>query len=80
VRLAFYARVSMEEQLEGYSIDAQLRAGQELASRMGAELVPYVREGKPARVEVIQRLLSGQAPRALRGGDKSGRRQRACQV
>lgn len=55
MRLAFYARVSSEEQVQGYSIDAQLRAGRELAEGKGAEFVPYVEEGRSARTEDIRK-------------------------
>ncbi|MCL5959522.1 MAG: recombinase family protein, partial [Chloroflexi bacterium] len=52
MKAAIYARVSTEEQLSGYSIDAQLRACREHA---GANAAEYVEEGKSARTEDIRR-------------------------
>ncbi len=48
MRAAIYARVSTEEQAQGYSIDAQLRACRE---RAGPDALAYVEEGKSARTE-----------------------------
>jgi DNA invertase Pin-like site-specific DNA recombinase len=54
MRAALYARVSSEEQVEGYSIDAQLRAGRSLAREQGWQVVAeYIDEGKSARSEDI---------------------------
>lgn len=56
MRAALYARVSTDEQVEGYSIDAQLRAGRDLAHQRGWVIVEeYVDEGKSARVEDIDK-------------------------
>ncbi|MFC1958231.1 recombinase family protein [Chloroflexota bacterium] len=56
MRVAVYARVSTEEQVEGYSIDAQLRAGRNFANEKEWILVnEYVDEGKSARSEDITR-------------------------
>lgn len=54
-RVGFYARVSSEEQTQGYSIDAQLRAGQQLAADRGLEFVPYVEPGRSAKGEDLRR-------------------------
>ncbi len=52
MRAALYARVSSEEQVEGYSIDAQLRACRNYAREKGWVIVnEYVDEGKSARSE-----------------------------
>ncbi len=54
MRAAIYARVSSEEQVEGYSIDAQLRAGRTFARERGWIIVnEYVDEGKSARSDNI---------------------------
>ena len=54
MRAALYARVSSEEQVEGYSIDAQLRACRNLAREKGWQIVAeYVDEGKSARSDDI---------------------------
>lgn len=56
VKAALYARVSSEEQVEGYSIDAQRRAFQTLCQNKG--WVPYreyIEEGKSARTENINK-------------------------
>ena len=53
---ALYARVSSEEQMEGYSIDAQRRAFQTLAQARGWVISKeYVEEGKSARTENINK-------------------------
>jgi len=52
MRAAIYARVSSEEQLAGYSIDAQLRACRE---RAGSDAIEYIEEGKSARTEDIRK-------------------------
>lgn len=52
MRAALYARVSSEEQVEGYSIDAQKRAFQSLVQgRDWISSKEYVEEGKSARTE-----------------------------
>ena len=56
MRAALYARVSTEEQLEGYSIDAQKRAFQALLEGRGwAPCRYYIEEGKSARTEDINK-------------------------
>ena len=56
MRAALYARVSSEEQVEGYSIDAQKRAFQALVVGRGwTEYQQYVDEGKSARTDDINR-------------------------
>jgi len=56
MRSALYARVSSEEQVEGYSIDAQLRAGRKLASDKGWTITAeYIDEGKSARSDDINK-------------------------
>jgi len=54
-RIGFYARVSSEEQTQGYSIDAQLRAGQQLATERGLEFTSYVEPGRSAKGEDLRR-------------------------
>src|SRR5829696_4725644 len=50
VRAALYERVSSEEQVEGYSLDAQDRAGQLYCAAHGFEVVQVYRdEGRSAR-------------------------------
>lgn len=54
MRAALYARVSTEEQVEGYSIDAQRRAFQTLVEGRGWTIYrEYLEEGKSARTENI---------------------------
>ena len=56
MRAALYARVSSEEQVEGYSIDAQRRAFETLCQ--GRDWIPYheyIEEGKSARTENINK-------------------------
>jgi DNA invertase Pin-like site-specific DNA recombinase len=56
MRAVLYARVSSEEQVEGYSIDAQRRAFQALCQ--GREWKPYreyIEEGKSARTENVNK-------------------------
>lgn len=70
MRAALYARVSSEEQLEGYSIDAQKRAFQALLG--GREWTPYreyIEEGKSARAEDINKrpMFKGMIADALAG-------------
>ena len=56
MRAALYARVSTEEQTEGYSIDAQTRACRDYAKALGWVIVAeYIDEGKSARTEDIKR-------------------------
>jgi len=56
VRAALYARVSTEEQLEGYSIDAQRRAFQALVQgRDWIAIKEYLEEGRSARTEDISK-------------------------
>src|SRR5262245_25686386 len=55
-RVALYVRVSSEEQLEGYSIDAQRRAARALCAERGWEVVAeYADEGRSARYEDLNR-------------------------
>jgi len=56
MRAALYARVSSEEQVEGYSIDAQRRAFQALVEgREWTTYREYIEEGKSARTDNINR-------------------------
>ena len=56
MRAALYARVSTEEQTEGYSIDAQKRAFQTLCQGRGwTPYREYIEEGKSARTENINK-------------------------
>ena len=56
MRAALYARVSTEEQVEGYSIDAQRRAFQAvLQSRNWIAYREYLEEGRSARTEDISK-------------------------
>ena len=56
MRAAFYARVSSEEQVEGYSIDAQVRAFKKLVEdRHWEEYHEYIDEGKSARSDNIDK-------------------------
>ena len=56
MKAALYARVSDEEQVEGYSLDAQRRAFRSLVeSRDWTIYNEYVEEGKSARTEHIDR-------------------------
>lgn len=56
MRVALYARVSTEEQLEGYSIDAQQRNYHTLLEGRGwASYTEYIEEGKSARSENINK-------------------------
>jgi DNA invertase Pin-like site-specific DNA recombinase len=55
-RIAVYVRVSSEEQLEGYSLEAQLRAIRAYCAERGWRIVlEYVEEGKSARYEDLTR-------------------------
>jgi site-specific DNA recombinase len=56
MRAALYARVSSEEQVEGYSIDAQIRAFRQFCeSKQWAPYREYIEEGKSARTENINK-------------------------
>jgi site-specific DNA recombinase len=56
MRAALYARVSSEEQVEGYSIDAQVRAFKKLIQdRNWKEYHEYIDEGKSARSDNIDK-------------------------
>ncbi|MBA7694451.1 hypothetical protein ES703_103061 [subsurface metagenome] len=56
MRAALYARVSSEEQVEGYSIDAQRRAFKALVEGRGWTVYQeYIEEGKSARTDNINR-------------------------
>lgn len=56
MRAALYARVSSEEQVEGYSIDAQRRAFKALCeSRQWTPYREYIEEGKSARTDNINK-------------------------
>ena len=56
MRAALYARVSSEEQLEGYSIDAQRRAFHGfLEGRGWTHAGEYIDEGKSARTDDINK-------------------------
>jgi DNA invertase Pin-like site-specific DNA recombinase len=56
LKAALYARVSSEEQVEGYSIDAQRRAFQTLCQNKGwISYREYIEEGKSARTENINK-------------------------
>ncbi len=56
MRAALYARVSSEEQVEGYSLDAQRRAFETLVEARGWTIYKeYLEEGKSARTENINK-------------------------
>jgi len=56
MKAALYARVSTEEQTEGYSIDAQKRAFQALCQGRGwTPCREYIEEGKSARTDNINK-------------------------
>ena len=58
MKAALYARVSSEEQVEGYSIDAQRRAFAVLCeSRQWTSHREYIEEGKSARTEDSEDFL-----------------------
>lgn len=55
-RASLYARVSSEEQVEGYSIDAQVRAFRQLCAEKGWETHrEYIEEGKSAHTEDLRK-------------------------
>ena len=54
MRAALYARVSDEEQMEGYSLDAQRRAFRDYAKGQGWDTFrEYVEEGVSARTDDV---------------------------
>jgi DNA invertase Pin-like site-specific DNA recombinase len=56
LRAAIYARVSSEEQIEGYSLDAQLRACRNFASEHGWVVASeFIDEGRSARTDDIRK-------------------------
>lgn len=56
MRAALYARVSTEEQVQGYSIDAQLRACRAFAQDKGWQVAAeYVDKGRSARTDDISK-------------------------
>jgi len=56
MRAALYARVSDEEQVEGYSLDAQARAFQQFCEQKGWHVYrAYVEEGRSARTEDLRK-------------------------
>jgi site-specific DNA recombinase len=56
MRAAIYARVSSEEQVEGYSLDAQLRAGRSFVAEHQWSLHrEYVEEGRSAHTDDIKK-------------------------
>jgi len=56
MRAALYARVSTEEQVEGYSIDAQRRAFQSLVETGGwTHYKEYIEEGKSAHTNDLRK-------------------------
>ena len=57
MRAALYARVSSEEQVEGYSIDAQRRAFANLVKdKQWTAYQEYIDEGKSARSDNISKI------------------------
>lgn len=56
MRVGPYLRVSSEEQVEGYSLDAQLRAIRAFCAEKGWEVIKeYVDEGKSARTDNVSK-------------------------
>src|SRR5215204_929944 len=56
IRAALYERVSSEEQVEGYSLDAQDRAGRLYCEAQGWEIVQVYRdEGRSARTDDLSK-------------------------
>ena len=56
MRAALYARVSSEEQAEGYSLDAQIRACRKYAEEHSWTMLwEYVEEGRSARTDDINK-------------------------
>ena len=59
MKAALYARVSSEEQVEGYSIDAQRRAFDTLVQGRGwTKYQEYIDEGKSARTDNVNKRLA----------------------
>src|SRR5262249_14633316 len=59
-RVAVYVRVSSEEQLDGYSLDAQMRAARAYCEDRGWEITAtYPEEGRSARYEDLNRRPAG---------------------
>ena len=55
-RAALYARVSSEEQVQGYSLDAQRRAFQKLVEERGWTVFrEYVEEGRSAHTDDVRK-------------------------
>jgi DNA invertase Pin-like site-specific DNA recombinase len=50
-RAAVYVRVSTDDQVDGYSLDAQVRAGEAYCAQHGWEPVLYREEGRSARTD-----------------------------
>jgi hypothetical protein len=58
-RSALYVRVSSEEQVDGYSLDAQVRAIESSCEQHGYDLVARYRdEGKSARTDNLKKRLT----------------------
>ena len=58
LKAAVYARVSSEEQVEGYSLDAQRRAFQALVEGRGWTVFQeYLEEGRSAHTDDIRKRL-----------------------
>jgi site-specific DNA recombinase len=58
LRAGVYVRVSSEEQLEGYSLDAQRRAAKQYCEAHGWRIVrTYADEGKSARTDDLAKPL-----------------------
>src|SRR5262245_10452695 len=56
LRAVLYLRVSSEEQVEGYSLDAQERAGRAWCEQHDAELIAiYKDEGRSARSDDVEK-------------------------
>ena len=56
MRAALYARVSSEEQVQGYSLDAQRRAFRKLVEDQGWTLYQeYVEEGRSAHTDDVRK-------------------------
>ena len=56
LRAALYARVSSEEQVEGYSLDAQCRAFRNLLRERGWDVYfEYIEEGRSAHTDNINK-------------------------
>ena len=56
IRAALYARVSSEEQVEGYSLDAQTRAFRSLLEGRGwGSFKEYIEEGRSAHTDDVRK-------------------------